>query len=208
VPRAASASTSCRSKTKRSKPKPNTPATPNRRPAATTPPDANAGRIAGVFGLRGDLKVAANRIGEDALVAGIDVRATLTDGTVRTLRIASIRRHKDRPLVHFAGVDDANAAAALVGSTLAIERSAVVLRRDEYLDDDLIGCAVIDTNGTTRGAVVGVEHYPAQDVLLVGDARAMLPMVRAFIRTIDIGARRIVVDVPPGLLDPEQAEEA
>jgi 16S rRNA processing protein RimM len=136
------------------------------------------------------------------------VRATLTDGTVRTLRIASIRRHKDRPLVHCAGVDDANAAAALVGSTLAIERNAVVLRRDEYLDDDLIGCAVIDTNGTTRGAVVGVEHYPAQDVLLVGDTRAMLPMVRAFIRTIDIDARRIVVDVPPGLLDPEQAEEA
>ncbi len=48
--------------------------------------------MAGVFGLRGDLKVAASRIGEDALAAGLRVRATLADGTTRALRIAAIRR--------------------------------------------------------------------------------------------------------------------
>jgi 16S rRNA processing protein RimM len=57
------------------------------------------------------------------------------------------------------------------------------------------------------GEVVGVEHFPAQDVLLVGPRRAMVPLVRALIRAVDVDARRIVVDLPPGLLDDREAEE-
>ena len=184
------------------------PATPQSPRATTRPSEANAGRVAGVFGLRGDLKVAASRIGEDALVAGLQVRATLADGTTRALRIAAIRRHQGRPLVHFDGVDDATSAAALVGSTLAIDRADVVLAADEYLDDDLVGCTVLDTNGAPLGHVAGVEHFPAQDILLVGAARAMLPFVRAFVRSVDVAAKQIVVDVPPGLIDPGEAAEA
>jgi len=164
--------------------------------------------VAGVFGLRGDLKVAASRIGEDALVAGLQVRATLADGTTRALRIAAIRRHQGRPLVRFQGIDDADGAAALVGSSLAIDRSDVVLSADEYLDDELVGCTVLDAAGTPLGNVVAVEHFPAQDMLLIGASRAMLPFVRAFIRSVDVTARRIVVDVPPGLIDPGDAVEA
>jgi 16S rRNA processing protein RimM len=179
------------------------------RPTATTPPaEANAGRVAGVFGLHGELKVAPSRIGEDALVTGAVVRATLSDGTTRSLRIATMRRHQGRPLVRFAGVDDATAAASLVGSTLWIDRGDVVLAANEYLDDDLVGCMVVDVAGVQLGRVAGVEHFPAQDMLLVGPARAMLPLVRAFVRSIDVAARLIVVDVPPGLIDPGEALEA
>ena len=164
--------------------------------------------MAGVFGLRGELKIAANRVGEDALAAGLEVRATLSDGTTRPLRIAAIRHHQGRPLVRFDGVDDAAAAAALVGSTLAIDRGAVVLAAGEYLDDDLVGCMVVDAAGKPLGRVAGVEHFPAQDVLLVGPGRAMLPLVHAFVRSIDLTSRRIVVDVPAGLIDPADAAEA
>jgi ribosomal 30S subunit maturation factor RimM len=45
-------------------------------------------------------------------------------------------------------------------------------------------------------------------VLLVGPGRAMLPLVRAFVRSIDLTSRRIVVDVPAGLIDPADAAEA
>jgi 16S rRNA processing protein RimM len=67
---------------------------------------------------------------------------------------------------------------------------------------------VVDVAGVELGRVTGVEHFPAQDMLLVGPARAMLPLVRAFVRSIDVAARRIVVDVPPGLIDPGEALEA
>jgi 16S rRNA processing protein RimM len=157
--------------------------------------DAGAGRIAGVFGLRGELKVAPSRIGEDALRAGLEVRARLRDGAERTLRIRSLRRHQGRPLVAFDGIDDANAAETLVGATLTIDRAVVELAPDEYFDDDLVGCALVDAGGATLGRVVAVEHYP-------------VPLVRAFVKDVDVRAKRILVDLPPGLLDASAAEEA
>lgn len=188
---------------------PITAATPARTPRTTTPNnEANAGRVAGVFGLRGELKVAASRIGEDALAEGMEVRATLRDGSSRALRVRSLRMHQGRPLIAFDGVDDATAAEALVGATLAIDRAAVRLARGEYFDEDLVGCALVDPGGAVLGEVVAVEHYPAQDVLLVGDRRALVPLVRAFVKHVDVGAKRIAVELPPGLLDAREAEEA
>ena len=176
----------------------------------------NAGRVAGVFGLRGELKVAPSRIGDDALAAGVEVRATLADGSVRALRVRALRRHQGRPLVSFDGVDDATAAQALVGAMLAIDRGDVALDDGEYFDDDLVGCALVDAggNGGVLAEVVAVEHYPAQDVLVValprerGGGRAMVPLVRAFVKAIDVRARRISVELPPGLLDSQEADEA
>ena len=170
--------------------------------------------MAGVFGLRGELKVAPSRIGEDALVAGIDVRALLADGTSRVLHVRALRRHQGRPLLAFEGVDDANAAQVLVGAALFVDRDVVALGEGEYFDDDLVGCSLVDVGGAVLGEVVAVEHYPAQDVLLIGPfdklrtGCAMVPLVRAFVRGIDVGARRIIVDLPPGLLDPSEADQA
>jgi 16S rRNA processing protein RimM len=170
--------------------------------------------VAGVFGLRGELKVAPSRIGDDALAAGVALRATLSDGTVRALRVRAVRRHQGRPLVAFDGVDDADAAQALVGAALAIDRADVELDDGEYFDDDLVGCALVDANGAVLGDVVAVEHYPAQDVLIVAvrgaqrAPRAIVPMVRAFVKGVDVRARRISVELPPGLLDAAEADEA
>jgi 16S rRNA processing protein RimM len=162
--------------------------------------------VAGVFGLRGELKIDPSRIGADALEAGMEVRATLPDGTGRALRIRSLRLHKGRPLASFDGVDDVNTAQALVGAALAIDRAAVELGRDEYFDEDLVGCALVDEQGRELGAVVAVEHYPAQDMLRIGPRRAIVPLVRAFVRAIDVAGRRIEVTLPPGLLDDAEAE--
>ena len=176
-------------------------------PAELPTSDASAGRVAGVFGLRGELKVAPSRIGEDALRAGLEVRARLRDGAERTLQIRSLRRHQGRPLVAFDGIDDANAAEPLVGATLTIDRAVVDLASDEYFDDDLVGCALVDAAGATLGHVTAVEHYPAQDVLLLENA-AIVPLVRAFVKNVDVRAKRILVDLPSGLLDGSAAEEA
>jgi 16S rRNA processing protein RimM len=162
-----------------------------------------------VFGLRGEVKVDPSRIGDDALAVGLVLDATLRGGAVRALRVRAIRRHKGRPLVTFEGVEDASAAEALVGATLQVDRGEVALGEGEYLDDDLVGCTLVDEEAQNAlGEVVAVEHYPTQDVLVVGARRALVPLVRAFVRGIDVPARRIVVTLPPGLLDPAQAEQA
>lgn len=164
--------------------------------------------MVGVFGLRGELKVAPSRIGADALAVGLELRATLADGSERVVRVRSLRSLQARPLIAFDGVDDATAATALVGATLAVARDAVALDDGEYFDDDLVGCVLVDAGGAVLGDVVAVEHYPAQDVLLVGPRRAMVPLVKAFVKAVDVAARRISVELPVGLLDPREADEA
>ena len=179
--------------------------TPAWRTATTT--EVNAGRIAGVFGLRGELKLDASRIGNDALVVGLVVHARLANGSERALRIEALRLHQGRPLVTFEGIADATAAAALVGARLRVARDAVRMRSDEFFDDDLVGCMLVDPGGTALGEVRAVEHHGVQDLLVVGPQRAMVPLVRAFIRQVDLAGRRILVSLPPGLLDPSEAED-
>ena len=171
-----------------------------------TAPDLNAGRIVGVFGLRGECKIDATRLGSDALATGALVRARLRDGSMHELHVRSSRMHKGRPLAAFVGFDDVNAVETLVGALLELDRGAISLAPGEYLDADLIGCALVDESDVAYGDIVAVEHYPAQDILVVGAARRLIPMVAAFIRSIDIVGKRVVVDVPPGLLDDREAE--
>lgn len=120
----------------------------------------------------------------------------------------SLRRHQGRPLIAFEGVENASAAQAFAGATLMIDRAGLELAAGEYFDDDLVGCTLVDARGVALGEVVGVEHYPAQDVLLIGASRAMVPLVGAFVKAVDVAAKRIAVDLPPGLIDAREADEA
>jgi len=121
--------------------------------------------------------------------------------------VRSARLHKGRPLAAFDGFDDLSAAETLVGATLALDRRDVVLSPGEYLDADLVGCAIVDSDGARLGDVMAVEHFPSQDMLVVGTARALVPLVAAFIRAIDVARKCIVVDLPPGLLDEREADQ-
>ena len=124
------------------------------------------------------------------------------------MTIAAVRRQKDRPLIRIVGVDDADAAQALVGAQLTIARDDAPLGAGEYFDEDLVGCRLLDEGGIERGVVVDVLHYPNQDLLVIGAARAMLPLIAAFIASIDVARKEIRVTVPDGLLDPSAADEA
>ncbi len=139
---------------------------------------------------------------------GLAVVLRFADGRDEPATIAAVRRHKGRPLVRIAGIDDANAAEALGRPDVLIARDDAPLDEGEYFDADLIGCRLIDETGADRGAVVEVAHYPAQDMLVIGPERLFLPLVRAFVARVDVAHKTIHVTVPPGLLDPGNAAEA
>lgn len=169
--------------------------------------DVAAGTLVGVFGLRGELKLDASRVGLDALRPGMSATVVLPDGTSRAVELATVRMHQGRPLVAFTDVGDATAAEAFVRGELRIARNDAPLAEGEYFDDDLIGCRLVDEHGVERGTVTAVLHYPAQDLLAVGPRRALVPLVRAFVAHVDVERREIRVTIPPGLLD-DDAEEA
>jgi len=124
--------------------------------------------------------------------AGDDERATVT--------IESVREHKGRLLIVLEQAHDATAAQRYNGATFFAPKESLDVDEGEYLDVDLAGCTVRDESGRVYGTVRGVEHYPSSDMLVIGER--LLPMVRAFIASIDIKKKEIVVnDLPAGLLD-------
>ncbi len=153
------------------------------------------------------MKVDPSRAAASAFTAGAVVGVRFRSGAEREARIRSVRAHRGRILVFFEDVDDATAAEAYVGAELALDASAVALDPNEYFDADLIGCTLVDEDGAELASVVGVEHYPGSDMLVVGARRTLIPLVQAFVARVDVAAKRITVTLPPGLLDEREALE-
>jgi len=147
------------------------------------------GRIGRAHGLNGEVSVAAITNRPERFRAG----SVLYAGE-RELRVTSSREHQARWLVRFAGVDDRNAAEALRGTTLTAD--ALPGEDEELWVHELIGADVFDRTGAQLGTVTAVEANPAHD-LLVLDTGALVPVV--FV--VEKHERRVVVDVPDGLLD-------
>ncbi|MGH7729541.1 MAG: ribosome maturation factor RimM, partial [Vulcanimicrobiaceae bacterium] len=89
----------------------------------------------------------------------------------------------------------------LVGARIEAARDGLALAPDEYFDDDLLGLRLLDERGAELGRVVAVEHYPAQDCLVVEPGRTLVPLAKAFVRELDVQAGTIVMSLPAGLLE-------
>ncbi|HEX8806142.1 MAG TPA: ribosome maturation factor RimM [Candidatus Aquilonibacter sp.] len=173
-------------------------------PTKVTPTRENdipIGRIAGLFGVRGELKCDPTSAGRALFVPGAQLQCAV-DGRIERVTIESVREHKGRLLVALEEAHDATAAERFIDATFFAPREALDVAPGEYLDVDLVGCAVVGRDGKPYGSVERVEHYPASDMLVVSGR--LLPMVAAFIKHIDTKKKEIVVDdLPAGLLDGE-----
>jgi 16S rRNA processing protein RimM len=164
------------------------------------------GRIAGIFGIRGELKCDPTSAGRMLFSPHTHLRLVLADASSQEVEVSAVREHKGRLLIRLRGVESANDAERYIGSTFYADRGRIELEKGEYLDIDLIGCTLYDSRDNMLGIVSAVEHYPSSDMLLVNGK--LVPMIGAFIKSIDTRAKRIVVDLPAGLLDDDHAEEA
>jgi 16S rRNA processing protein RimM len=160
---------------------------------APAPGELEVGRIGHPHGLRGEVSITFVSNRPERAAPG----AVLHAGD-RVLVIASSRRHQGKWLVHFEGVDDRSSAEALRGSLLTAEPLTDTTHLDdgEFWVHELIGSAVVDTQGSALGRVVGIEANPAHD-LLVLDTDVLVPMVFVVEHRDDV----VVVDPPAGLLE-------
>jgi 16S rRNA processing protein RimM len=161
------------------------------------PSDARAviGRVAGAFGLRGEVKVATSDPSD--FRPGLHVRAMTRDLTVVT-----VRPHQARLVVKFEGVDDATAAASLQGAELtALVGDLPALPANTYRDEVLIGMHVTDSRLGDLGAVKSIAHYPHADMLVVGDRELLVPLLAAYGVKIDMAGSSISTSLPEGFED-------
>ena len=105
-----------------------------------------------------------------------------------------------------AGIDDRDRAEALRGLRLYMPRSALPPTDDEeYYHADLIGLEAALADGTPIGTVRAVHDFGAGDTLEIERAAGppvLVPFTRAVVPVVDLEAGRLVIDPPPGLLEP------
>jgi 16S rRNA processing protein RimM len=169
------------------------------------------GRVGRPHGLRGEVTVEV-RTDDPAqrFLAGVSLDTVPPERG--PLTVATARWHSGRLLVRFAGYDDRNAAEALRETLLAIDSGQLgpLTDPEEFYDHDLIGLSVFTVAGEQVGSVADVLHHGQDTLVIEGQgsrhgAEILVPFVAAIVPEVDVAAGRLVIDPPPGLLDPEAA---
>lgn len=119
----------------------------------------------------------------------------------RAVEITGIRYQKNHVFMTLAGVSTREAAAALTGALVSVDRAeAVPLAEGEYYTFDIIGLAVFDTDGRSLGTVTDVLRTGSNDVYVVSAPdRAedvLVPALKTVVREIDLDGGRMVVSMP------------
>jgi len=114
----------------------------------------------------------------------------------REYRVLEGKVHGQTLLVQLEGVDGRDAAEALKGLDVAVDRAEFPeTDADEYYWDDLIGLDVVNTEGVALGKVEGLLETGAHDVLRVaGERERLIPFVDAYVREVDQTGGRILVE--------------
>ena len=163
------------------------------------------GRIAKAHGIGGEVSVEVRTdVPDERFAVGATVE---TDPAhLGPLVVERSRWHSGRLLVAFEGVADRTSAERLRGVSLVVDSatSPAIEEDDEYWDHDLAGLQVMSTTGEILGAIDDVLHPPGADLLVVrrpDGGEALVPFVRDIVTTVDMAARRVVVDPPEGLFE-------
>jgi 16S rRNA processing protein RimM len=155
------------------------------------------GRVAGAFGVKGEVRISAYTETPLALLQYRDLKRE--DGAPGLTLVAGRAAKSD-----FIGTAEQIAtkeeADALRGLRLFVARAAMPEpEEDEFYLTDLIGLAVVDPAGQPLGAVKAVHDFGAGDILEIAPPRGAtwyLPFTRAAVPQVDLAGGKLVADRP------------
>lgn len=179
-------------------------------------------RVGRPHGLKGEVALEL-RTDEPAARLAVGARLETEPPDAGPLTVASARQANGRWFVRFAEVADRTAAESLRGVELLTVADSSD-DEDAWYRHELVGLRVELPDGRVVGEVVGLEHLPAQDALVIREtpsvecansayrdhgfakgARTLVPLVSAIVPLVDVAGGRVVIDPPGGLLASDAA---
>jgi 16S rRNA processing protein RimM len=159
--------------------------------------------IGAAHGIKGELRV-KTFTGNPLALGDYALRAR--DG--RIFEVADIRPAGNVVVVRFKGVADRNAAEALAGTELFIDRACLPEEdEDEFYHADLVGLAVKDETGAVVGKVAAVQNFGGGDILELtfnGRKGVLIPFSKVAVPEISISGGYVRVDrLAAGLVEDE-----
>lgn len=150
------------------------------------------GQITKPHGVRGEVKVVSFI---DSLEDFRTLDKIYLDGQI--IKITSVKLQTDRAILKIEGIDTVEAAERYRNKYLMIKREdADELPEDSYYIADLIGCAVIDTEGNDLGKVFDVIETGSNDVYWVkgeGKKEVLIPALKDIVVEVDIVNSKITI---------------
>lgn len=124
---------------------------------------------------------------------GLEAAFLEQGGAPREVMLSDIGVRPDSVTLQIEGVCTKEAAEALRGAYLAVDRAhARKLPPDTWFIADLIGCEVSDHAGKRYGVVEDVLQTGANDVYLL-DTGTMIPALKKVLALVDVEQKRILV---------------
>ena len=136
------------------------------------------GRISGVFGVKGWVKIHSFTDPREAILDYVDWHVD-QEGDRRAVNLAEGKRHGKTVIARLVGIDDRDAAAELVNALISVPRSKLPVTADnEYYWSDLEGLTVVHRDGKLLGKVAYLLETGANDVLVVQrDREVLIPYI-------------------------------
>jgi 16S rRNA processing protein RimM len=158
-----------------------------------------AGQIGKPHGVRGEVYLVP--ISDDPRRFAPGSRLFHENG--RELVVSSARRHRDRYLIAFHGIESRDDAEGLRGALYVDAADLRELEEGEFWTRDIIGLEVFGARGERVGTVTDVRPGSAQDLLVVETDRGqrLVPMVAEIVTGVDVEGGQVTIDPPAGLLD-------
>lgn len=167
------------------------------------------GTIGTAQGLRGEVRVKS--FAAEPAAIGDYGHLHAEDG--RSFEVLEVREAKNVVIVRFRGINERNAAEALNGLDLYVERDNLPdddLDEDEFFYADLEGLEALDGEGKSYGTVTGVFDFGAGDLLELkgpGKRPVLIPFSEWSVLEIDLDAGTMLVDpLAAGLVDDKDAD--
>ena len=157
------------------------------------------GRVSGVFGVKGWLKVQSYTEPRDNIVR-LAVWTLRMNGADRTFEVEDGQGHAGSVVAKLRGIDDRDLARDWAGAEIVVERERLPeAQADEFYWTDLEGLEVRTTAGLTLGRVEYLLATGANDVLVLGGApERLIPfLIGPVVKQVDLAAGLIVVDWSP-----------
>ncbi len=165
----------------------------------TAPRLVELGRISGVYGVRGWVRVHSFTEPRDNIVS-YSTWILNHQGRQREVSLTGHQLHGKGVVVGLEGVEDRDAARELIGATIAVRRDSLpALAAGEYYWTDLEGMQVVDMQDRLLGQVDHMIGTGAHDVMVLdGVPGRLIPFVMdRTVIDVDPEKRVIVVDWDP-----------
>jgi len=156
----------------------------------------NVGKISGVFGIKGWVKVFSFTANKENILKYSPWVLRKADET-KTIKVINGNLQGKAVVAQLDGVNDRDQAESLMGWDIFISPAQLPkTRQNEYYWSDLVGLTVENTDGVEFGVISSLLETGANDVVIVqGERERCIPFLQGqTIINIDLTAGKMIVD--------------